>query len=61
LQERSYYVKEALLRVSDVEMDRIAQAIQRKQAKGSLSLFGVFSRVFLRKPVLLWKAFRLLG
>ncbi len=58
-QKRSYRVKENLLNLKDEELDKIANNIKYKA--DSLSLLSLFSRVFIHKPSLLWKIFKLLS
>lgn len=59
-QDRSYALKEFVLKTDDAFLDRIADSLSREPAE-RMNYLRVFTRTFARHPLLLMKAVKLFG
>jgi digeranylgeranylglycerophospholipid reductase len=60
-QKRSYHLKEAVVPITDEQLNKIAQKMQNKNSGSLVTLAGIFSGVFISRPILLLKALKLLS
>jgi digeranylgeranylglycerophospholipid reductase len=57
-QERSFALKEFIMSADDAFLDKVADSLAKEPA-GKVSYLRVFMRTFARRPLLLFKAFKL--